>query len=341
MRRLPIDRAKSRTDGICHRTEDYHYDALDRLTSFTVSDAKSVASTFAYGYGYDDFGNMISEQQGGKPKATFGFGQNGAGPHELTSGPAGAYTYDTRGRVKTEPDAAFTFTELDLPKTITPIVGNSTGKPLAPTELQYDAEHTRVFQSGPAGYTLHIAGLYERREPAGKRPDPDKAVHVFYVVGPEGVVAQITASPHGPLPTFGEVAYVHHDRLGSTSVVTDAKGKAQLALYYQPFGARSNFEGEAVGPPKTDVLLGFDGLRHDDNLGLIDQRGRVYEPATHRFLTPDPLVGQPLDSQSWNPYAFVRNSPVNRVDPSGFTEGGGGGLTDGSVFTTGFQPSSK
>jgi RHS repeat-associated protein len=66
------------------------------------------------------------------------------------------------------------------------------------------------------------------------------------------------------------------------------------------------------------VPLGFAGLRHDDDLGLVDMRGRVYDPTLRRFLTPDPHVTDPLWGQSYNRYSYVVNDPVNLVDPSGF-----------------------
>jgi uncharacterized protein RhaS with RHS repeats len=40
-----------------------------------------------------------------------------------------------------------------------------------------------------------------------------------------------------------------------------------------------------------------------------------------RFTSPDePLVDQqPWDPQSWNLYSYVRNNPLNNIDPSGRT----------------------
>jgi hypothetical protein len=42
-------------------------------------------------------------------------------------------------------------------------------------------------------------------------------------------------------------------------------------------------------------------------------KGRVYDPAEKRFLTPDPMVGDPADGQQYNPYSYVRNSPLNNM----------------------------
>jgi hypothetical protein len=47
-------------------------------------------------------------------------------------------------------------------------------------------------------------------------------------------------------------------------------------------------------------------------------KGRIFDPKVGRFLTTDPIVSAPLSGQSWNPYSYVANNPLNYVDPSGF-----------------------
>jgi hypothetical protein len=44
--------------------------------------------------------------------------------------------------------------------------------------------------------------------------------------------------------------------------------------------------------------------------------------AQGRFTSPDPfnLGADPTNPQPWNGYAYVRNNPLNRVDPSGFCD---------------------
>ncbi|XXX76945.1 RHS repeat-associated core domain-containing protein [Sorangium sp. So ce134] len=49
-------------------------------------------------------------------------------------------------------------------------------------------------------------------------------------------------------------------------------------------------------------------------------RGRMYDPVIGRFLTPDPIVANPLSGQSLNPYSYVLNNPLAYVDPNGFQE---------------------
>ncbi|MEO7329430.1 MAG: RHS repeat-associated core domain-containing protein, partial [Minicystis sp.] len=89
-------------------------------------------------------------------------------------------------------------------------------------------------------------------------------------------------------------------------------------LYYEPFGARRDKDGAPSIAPSTGVELGFAGHRNDDDLGLVDMKGRIYDPAQSRFLTPDPHVTAPFSGQSYNRYSYVANNPTNLVDPSGF-----------------------
>jgi ribonuclease len=37
-----------------------------------------------------------------------------------------------------------------------------------------------------------------------------------------------------------------------------------------------------------------------------------------RFVTADPFITEPFDTQGLNPYSYVQNNPLNFVDPSGF-----------------------
>jgi RHS repeat-associated protein len=78
----------------------------------------------------------------------------------------------------------------------------------------------------------------------------------------------------------------------------------------------------------AEVRLGFGGQEQEDDLGLINMGGRIYDPSLARFLTPDPLVTEPLNAQSYHPYGYALNSPLRFTDPTGFEpenmEGGGG-----------------
>ena len=51
---------------------------------------------------------------------------------------------------------------------------------------------------------------------------------------------------------------------------------------------------------------------------LIHMNGRVYDYALGRFLSVDPFIQFPLNSQSLNPYSYVLNNPLSGTDPTGY-----------------------
>ncbi len=55
-----------------------------------------------------------------------------------------------------------------------------------------------------------------------------------------------------------------------------------------------------------------------NDFGLINMRGRLYDPRIARFTTPDPIIASIYDGQSLNAFAYVWNNPLSYVDPSGF-----------------------
>ncbi len=47
--------------------------------------------------------------------------------------------------------------------------------------------------------------------------------------------------------------------------------------------------------------------------------GRVYDPELGRFMSADPFVQAPYNSQSYNRYSYVFNNPLSFTDPTGYT----------------------
>ena len=61
------------------------------------------------------------------------------------------------------------------------------------------------------------------------------------------------------------------------------------------------------------------GHEHDPDLGLINMKGRLYDPAIGRFISADPYVQYPLWSQSLNRYSYGFNNPMSGSDPTGYS----------------------
>jgi RHS repeat-associated protein len=49
-----------------------------------------------------------------------------------------------------------------------------------------------------------------------------------------------------------------------------------------------------------------------------DMNGRVYDPVTAGFLSPDPFVTNPYFSQSYNSYSYCVNNPLKFCQYSSF-----------------------
>ena len=68
------------------------------------------------------------------------------------------------------------------------------------------------------------------------------------------------------------------------------------------------------GTPATDKL--FTGQRLDGT-GLYYFHARYYDAQLGRFISPDTVVPNWTDPQSFNRYSYCRNNPLKYIDPSG------------------------
>nr|WP_276515402.1 RHS repeat-associated core domain-containing protein [Pseudidiomarina sediminum] len=71
---------------------------------------------------------------------------------------------------------------------------------------------------------------------------------------------------------------------------------------------------------------GFTGHEHIDSAKLIHMNGRGYDYQLGRFLSVDPFIQAPANSQSHNPYSYIMNNPLAGTDPSGYLWCGAGSL---------------
>jgi RHS repeat-associated protein len=55
-----------------------------------------------------------------------------------------------------------------------------------------------------------------------------------------------------------------------------------------------------------------------DNLNVVHMNGRVYGRIIGRFLSADPFVDGPGNTQGWNRYSYGHNNPLSYIDPSGY-----------------------
>jgi RHS repeat-associated protein len=103
--------------------------------------------------------------------------------------------------------------------------------------------------------------------------------------------------------------YHHADHL-SARVTTDTSGAKIGAQGHLPFG-KSWYTEDVIAKQR------FTSYERDSESGNDYAMFRSHISRIARFSAPDPIAGSILDPQSLNRYAYVRNDPVNMVDPLG------------------------
>ncbi|NNC04873.1 hypothetical protein HJC10_18700 [Corallococcus exiguus] len=312
------DNLAARHDLIVGVTEKFSYDVLDRLEWWRVlQNCQRLETQFQY----DGLGNLLSRSPvtGWEPSALLNYnGGTSGGPHAVKQAQLGSdsftYEYDHRGNQLASRDAtgalvrSVDYTSFDLPKSIT-----TAGDTVA---FGYDASGARVRKKSAQEDVLYVGGLYQRRTQGLT------TTHVLSIPSPEGVIGELSWDEGASMEN---VRYFLNDRQGSPDTVTDASGAAVERIKYDPFGARRNAGNlaQASNAFHPGARKGYTGHEHDDELGLINMRGRIYDPRLMKFVSVDPVVADQGSVQAYNAYSYVLNNPTRYTDPSGFVPYGG------------------
>lgn len=122
--------------------------------------------------------------------------------------------------------------------------------------------------------------------------------------------------------------HFHLDHLGTPRLVTNATGGELATHDYYPFGVEipPSFQDTASGYDREEPMR-FTGQERDFNVGTTSENANYNDfmharptiPQWGRFLSVDPLEGNPSLPQTWNRYSYVINSPVNFIDPFGLS----------------------
>jgi RHS repeat-associated protein len=117
--------------------------------------------------------------------------------------------------------------------------------------------------------------------------------------------------------------YTHTDFQGSLTALTNEDGTIAERYAYNPWGARRCPTDWTQPDTRTSLITdrGYTGHEHIDLFRVINMNGRVYDPTTAQFLSPDPMLQAPGDWLNYNRYTYCMNNPLKYTDPSGYYYG--------------------
>lgn len=108
--------------------------------------------------------------------------------------------------------------------------------------------------------------------------------------------------------------YFLRDASYSIIAYTEADGTIKERYRYTPYGKRTVMDASFADKAGTDYnqQRGFQGLLHDDESGLIENRNRMLDPETGRFLQRD-MLGYPDGMNAYGAYHVMWQD----ADPAG------------------------
>jgi RHS repeat-associated protein len=293
-------------------TENFYYDNLYRLDHSALGGVTNLAM------GYDAMGNITSRSDvaGG---ATWTY--DPAKKHAVTQAGSSAFTYsyDSNGNAVTRNGFGLTWSKYNYPTVI-----NGPNKQMT---FAYDANNERysqVYKNGSVTETTIYIGKLLTKVTDATGTGTDNTDWRHSIVANGQTIAIVSRQSSGT----NAVHYLLEDHEGSVSHVTDSSGANYVSESFTAFGQRRDPGGWSascncvdLGKIASVTRFGYTGQEAigGASMGLIHMNGRVQDAITGRFLSADPFVFEPGNTQGFNRYSYVMNNPLSYTDPSGYS----------------------
>jgi len=140
----------------------------------------------------------------------------------------------------------------------------------------------------------------------------DKKYYYVYAEG-KPIAVFIQEGDGTPVPYL-----ILTDHLGSVDLITDRYGNVVDSMSFDAWGNRRIYNNWQQKDNTVHLIdRGFTMHQHLDSFTLINMEGRMYDPVVAQFLSPDPYVQAPDNTQNLNRYNYCYNSPLMYTDPNG------------------------
>ncbi|MDR0863809.1 MAG: RHS repeat-associated core domain-containing protein, partial [Candidatus Symbiothrix sp.] len=317
------------------KTYFFAYDNLSRLIRADYSQGFHTSydwADFSTGYKYDKQGNITSLYRNGKTDRDHGtidelyldyqgnqlVNVYDEGKEVLTNAydfkdyadEKIEYEYNANGAMVSDLNkgiSKITYNHQNLPVTL------SLNNPLvdATNEYTYTATGAKlkvVHRWTPVTQGMPMKGLSSLKSPTPETQTTDYAGNKIYENGELSKI--LTGNGYYE---DGKYYFYVTNHLGSNVAVVDEFGQVIQTTDYYPFGMTAGGEKQDRQPYK----YGNKELDEMNGLNLYDFLARGYDPAIGRFMAIDPLA----EKYPWmSPYAYCKNNPVNRIDPTGMVD---------------------
>lgn len=294
--------------------ETFEYDDLLRLIENRHNWNGATQETT---YTYDDAGNITKKSDYAHSYTYYGNSNKLATVASIDRGML-TYAYDNNGNMTKVSSSGTTLETVKYNEFNKPISMNRVDAQNEPQNhliaFNYGADlmRFRQYQQTNNVEVLYVDKMFEsRREPG--------AIKRRYFLDGIAIVNEQDATES--VEKKQTIRFQHTDRLGSVVALFDQDGKMWESHSFDPFGKpRKN--------PDVDVLSstigsdyntrGFTGHEHIDKAQIIHMNGRGYDYNLGRFLSVDPFIVDPGNSQAINPYSYILNNPLSGTDPTGY-----------------------
>ena len=287
----------TRTDVKLAVTQNYLYDSIDRLTDVYI-DKNSTSEHISYEY--DELGNITNKSDVGI------YEYSSSRPHAVTKAGNKTFEYDANGNMVRNDSTFITYSHSNKPVRME--------KNGSVVTFKYDMNDRRFEKYSNGKTTEYIGKSYERIK------HKNGNIEEKYFIYANGRVAAIQSNVNDGYKVAKSISYLHYDNLGSVDTITNNQGVVEQRMAYKPFGDRMALDkyGNEIDKSALKTNRGFTGHEHIDEFNFIHMNGRVYDPVIARFMSADPHIQSPYDTQSFNRYTYVKNNPLKYTDPSGF-----------------------